>query len=40
MMNEGTALDKKQIETLIDTALEQRSLPCWRLTGKYTRAAT
>ena len=39
MMNEGTALDKKQIETLIDTALEQRSLAYAPYSGYRVGAA-
>lgn len=39
MMNEGTAPDKKQIETLIDTALEQRSLAYAPYSGYRVGAA-
>ncbi len=39
MMNEGTSPDKKQIETLIDTALEQRSLAYAPYSGYRVGAA-
>ena len=39
MMNDGTAPDKKQIETLIDTALEQRSLAYAPYSGYRVGAA-